>query len=290
MTLAELAIDEGTARPARRRRLPQVIVPFSLACGVLLVLMALLGDWIAPHDGGQQNLLEPGVGPGSDHWMGTDRLGRDILSRAILGARPALTGPLALALCTIALGVVFGLLAGYRGGWIDAVTMRVCDFLFAIPALLVVLVAVGLFGGGYWFAVALLTVLGAPAGIRLIRSSVMSQRNLPYIESTRTLGASRARVMFVHILPNVIPNVVAVFLLDFVAGLVSLSALSFLGIGSPPGTPDWGTMIAENRSLLDQQPWAAALPALLLIMAAFSATAIGDWAHARLEAGRHARD
>ncbi|GAB2604939.1 ABC transporter permease [Kribbella endophytica] len=272
------------AHPVRRR--PRVIVPLSLACAVILVLMATIGGWIAPHDGLEQNLLQAGLGPSSDHLMGTDRLGRDILSRVVLGARPALTGPLVLAVSAIVLAVTFGLLAGYRGGWIDALTMRVCDLVFAVPALLVVLVAVGLFGGGYWFAVVLLTVLGAPAGIRLVRSSVLAQRNLPYVEATRTLGASKSRLMFVHLLPNVVPTVVAVFLLDFVTGLVALSALSFLGIGAPPGTPDWGTMIAENRSLLDQQPWAAVLPALLLVTAAFSATALGDWAHARLGDGR----
>ncbi|MEU7839028.1 ABC transporter permease [Nonomuraea sp. NPDC049129] len=271
------------------RRLP-VLVPLSCCCVLALAFAAVFGSWLAPLDLSQQNLLEAGLPPAGGHLLGTDQFGRDILSRVLVGTRAAMEGPLVVALCATAVAVTLGLLAGFKGGWTDAVIMRVMDMLFAIPGLLVITVVVGLFGGGYWLAVIMLVVLTAPGGTRVIRSSVLAQRNLPYIEAARTLGVPTRKLMFIHILPNILPNVVAAALLDFVGGLISLSSLSFLGLGSPPGASDWGRMLAENRGLLGQNPWAAIAPALLLIVAAFSVTVLGDWAYARLEEGRNVRD
>ncbi|WP_456697520.1 ABC transporter permease [Aeromicrobium sp. P5_D10] len=267
----------------------QAVVLLCFCLTFVLLSAAVIGGWLAPQDPSRQSLVNASSPPNGEFWLGTDGLGRDILSRVLVGARPALQGPAVVALGATTLALALGLLAGFRGGWIETVIMRGTDMLFAIPSLLVVIVAVGLFGGGYWLAVLMLILLSAPGGVRMIRSATLAQRNLPYIEAARTLGVPGRKLMFVHILPNIMPNVVATVLLDFVGGLVALSALSFLGLGSPPGASDWGLMLAENRSLLQQNPWAAITPAVLLIIAAFSVTVLGDWLHERLMERKDAR-
>ncbi|MBO8192454.1 ABC transporter permease [Streptomyces oryzae] len=290
MSLQFLA-PKPSAGPRRiRSERPTALVLLSLCCLAALAMAALLGRRLAPTDPARQNLSESGLPPGSAHLLGTDSFGRDILSRVLVGARPALEGPCIVALCATAAAVVLGLLAGFRGGWIEAVIMRAADMVLALPALLVVIVTVGLFTGGYWLAVVMLIVLTAPSGTRVIRSAVLAQRTLPYIEAARTVGVTNRRLMFVHILPNISATVVASLLLDFVGSLIALSSLSFLGLGSPPGTPDWGKMLVENRGLLEQNPSAAVAPAVLLIVAAFSMTVLGDWAYSRLEEGKNVRD
>ncbi len=276
------------ARVARGRFPISVLV--SLGSVLIVVSAAAFADWLAPHDPDQQSLLHAGEVPAIGHLLGTDGLGRDILSRVLVGARPALVGPVVVALGATTVAIFFGMLAGLKGRRTEAIIMRAADMLFAIPSLLVIMVTVGLFGGGYWLAVLMLIVLAAPGGIRVVRSAALAQRNLPYIEAARTLGVSERKIMFVHVLPNILPNVVAAALLDFVGALVTLSALSFLGLGSPPGSADWGLMLAENRNLLTRNPWAVVTPAVLLIVAASSVTIIGDWIYARLRAGGGTRD
>ncbi|GAA1713065.1 ABC transporter permease [Kribbella yunnanensis] len=285
-----IQVDQAAVGATPYRRRLSIVVPLAFLCVAALLVMATLGSLLAPQDPTAQDLLSAAAAPGAGHLLGTDSLGRDILSRVLVGARPALIGPLAVAAGAVILAVLLGLLAGFNGGWIETLIVRIGDLMYALPGLLVLIVVAGLFGGGYWVAVVLMIILVSPAGMRLVRSAVLTQRNLPYIEAAQTLGVNKTRLMLRHILPNVVPTVVAMFLLDFVGGLVALSTLSFLGVGSPPGSADWGLMLAENRPLLDQNPWAAIAPALLLIIAAFSVTILGDWLHARLEKGRSARD
>lgn len=285
-----IQVDESPVGTAPYRRRLAIAVPFSLLCIAALIIVATLGSLLAPQDPTAQDLLSAGGAPSAGHLLGTDGLGRDILSRVLVGARPALIGPLVVAAGSVILAVGLGLLAGFNGGWIETAIVRVGDLVYALPGLLVLIVAAGLFAGGYWVAVILMIVLASPAGMRVVRSVVLAQRNLPYIEAAQTLGVNKTRLMLVHILPNIVPTVVAMFLLDFVGGLVALSTLSFLGLGSPPGSADWGLMLAENRPLLDQNPWAAIAPALLLIIAAFSVTILGDWLHATLEKRKSVRD
>lgn len=285
-----IQIDDSPVGTAPHRRRLAIVVPFSFLCIAALIIVAALGSLLAPQDPTAQDLLSAGGAPGAGHLLGTDGLGRDILSRVLVGARPALIGPLVVAAGSVILAVGLGLLAGFNGGWIETAIVRVGDLVYALPGLLVLIVAAGLFAGGYWVAVILMIVLASPAGMRVVRSVVLAQRNLPYIEAAQTLGVNKRRLMVVHILPNIVPTVVAMFLLDFVGGLVALSTLSFLGLGSPPGSADWGLMLAENRPLLDQNPWAAVAPALLLIIAAFSVTILGDWLHATLEKRKSVRD
>jgi ABC-type dipeptide/oligopeptide/nickel transport system permease subunit len=267
-----------------------VVVPAAMMVLGLVVLAAVLGAALAPQDPGAQNLLTAARGPSSAHWLGTDDLGRDIFSRLVAGTRTAVLGPVVAALATTLIGLVLGLVAGFRGGLVDTAIMRVTDFVYAVPALLVIVVVVGLFSGSYWVAVLVLVVLATPGSTRIVRAAVLAQRNLPYVEAARTLGLSNRRLMLVHIAPNVLPTVVTGLLLDFAGALVALSALSFLGLGVPPGTADWGRMVAENRGLLELNAWSIIAPALMLAITTSAVTAVGDWLYERLERRATTRD
>jgi peptide/nickel transport system permease protein len=238
---------------------------------------AVFGGAIAPHDPAAQDLVSTLGQPSRAHWLGTDDLGRDVLSRTIAGARTAVLGPLLIALGAMLIGNIFGLLAGYHGGLVDAVIMRVADLVYALPALLVAIVVVGVLGGGYYRAVALLVFLYCPFDTRLVRAATLEQRSRPYVEAARTLGLRRMRIIFVHIWPNVLAVAVANATLAFAFALVSLSALSFLGIGAGPGTADWGRMLADSRTLLFDNPATALAPGIALVVTAASVNVIGDW-------------
>jgi peptide/nickel transport system permease protein len=270
--------------PLGRRRRPPVTVWIAMVFVAVAVVCAAFGRQIAPYPPNQQDLLLGDTPPSAEHWAGTDLLGRDVLSRTIVGARTALVGPAVVAAGAFAIATILGLLAGYNGGAVDSAVMRWVDFMFALPGPLIAIVIVGVVGGGFWTAVAVLVVLFTAPDTRIVRSAVLEQRPLPYIEAARTLGIPRNRIMFRHILPNILPLIAAYVVLDFAFALVSLAGLSFLGLGVPPGSPDWGRMLFENRTILLTNPWASLLPAAAIVITAASINIIGDWTYERMAA------
>jgi peptide/nickel transport system permease protein len=269
------------ASRGRRRRAPIVMsLCFIVAGGVLV--MAVFAGLLTPYAPGKQNVVIALQHPSGAHWLGTDSLGRDVLSRMIVGARSALIGPLVIAAGSMVLGNILGLLAGYRGGRVDAAIMRTADLFWSIPSLLVLVVVAGTFNGGYWLAVGLLTVLTTPFDTRVVRGATLEQVPRPYIEAARSLGVSDLRIMFFHIWPNISPVVVANTFLIYAGALVGLSGLSFIGLGVPPGTPDWGLMLAEGRQLIFLNPVASLVPGAMIAILATSMSLIGDWTHERL--------
>ncbi|MFD3487450.1 ABC transporter permease [Streptomyces sp. NPDC058665] len=289
---AEPAADSGPAVPvrpapdgaARRRRLPRpgLLGGVCLAVLAVLVAAAALGGLVFPH-WARQDLLLGVSGPSAGHPLGTDDLGRDILQTAVVGTRSALLGPTLIAVGSMALGNLLGLWAGYRGGWADALVGRWADLVLSLPALLVTVVVVGVLGGGYPAAVLVLAVLSSPTDTRLVRSAVLAQRHLPYVEAAEALGLSRRRILLGHIWPNVLPQALANALVNFSFALVALSSLSFLGIGVPPGAADWGRMLSENQTLMYDNPAATLLPALLVVTAATAVNLLGDRAQDALD-------
>ena len=276
----------GTVMPRARTRWvarrPSLLVIFAIAVILAVVACALFGNAIAPYDANQQDLLTGLTGPGGKHLLGTDDLGRDILSRTIVGARTALIGPLLIAVGAMLIGNILGLLAGYRGGPTDSLIMRGVDLIYALPALLVAIVVVGVLGGGYYLAVGTLLFLFIPFDARLVRGATLEQRSKAYVEAAETLGLSRRRIMFLHIWPNVLPVAVANACLAFAFALVSLSALSFLGLGVGPGTADWGRMLSDSRTLLFENSASAIAPGVALVLLAASVNIVGDWLYERL--------
>lgn len=265
----------GGATSSRRERWG-LLFWLATAFVVVVVAVAVVARWIAPLDASAQNLVDSSRGPGGRYWLGTDQLGRDIFSRLLVGARTGVVGPLVVAIGAGVLGTSFGLWAGSAGGRVDSLVMRVIDLVYAVPPLLVAIVVVGLFGGGYWLAVGVLIVLSAPGDVRIVRAAVMSQRELPYVAAARTVGVGPVRIATRHVLPNVLPTVVANVLLQFVVGLIALSGLAFLGLGVEAGSADWGLMVAENRGILDLNSWAVIAPSLCICVLAVSVTVMGD--------------
>jgi peptide/nickel transport system permease protein len=270
----------GLFGAARGHRMPVLVM---LACVVVAVVVAcaVLGERIAPYSPDTQRLLVGDEPPSAEFWAGTDQLGRDVLSRVIVGARTALVGPLVIAVGAFSIATMLGLAAGYLGGRIDAGVMRWVDFMFALPGPLIAIVVVGVAGGGYWTAVLVLVLLFVAPDTRIVRSAVLEQRPRPYIEAARALGISKTRIVLVHVPPNVAPIVVAYVVLDFAFGLVNLAGLSFLGMGVEPGTADWGRMLFENRNILFSNPMALLLPAATIVLTAASINVIGDWLYER---------
>ncbi len=267
-------------RETHRRRIT-FMVALSLVFLVVLLVFAVFGTAITPHDHEEQRLLVSDTSPSAEFWAGTDQLGRDIFSRTIIGARPALVGAVTVSVGAFAIATVLGLSSGYLGGAVDAGVMRWADLMLALPGLLIAIVVVGVFGGGFWVAVLVLILLFAAPDTRIVRSAVLQQRPLPYIEAARTLGVSKPRVMFGHILPNILPIIFAYVVLDFAFALVALAGLSFLGLGIEPGAADWGRMLSENKNLLFSNPWAAVVPAVLIILTAAAMNLVGDWMYDR---------
>jgi len=278
-----MSLHVDIARPkgvTPRTAIPAAIV-IAFIIVAIVVICAFFGGSIAPDSPFTQRLQVGDVPPSAEFLAGTDLLGRDVLSRVIHGAWTALVGPVVVAAGAFAIATVLGLLSGYLGGAVDSAIMRWVDFMLALPGPLVAIVVVGVVGGGYWTAVTVLIILFTAPDTRIVRSAVLEQRPRPYIDAARALGVSKARILFIHILPNVLPIILAYVVLDFAFALVNLAGLSFLGLGVEPGTPDWGRMLFENRTILFTNPVALLLPAAMVILTAVSMNLIGDWLFAR---------
>ena len=255
----------------------------------LMLLLAAVGQWITPYDPMAQSLALANQSPSSAHWLGTDQLGRDTLSRLIVGSRTAVLGPLVIALVTTFLSTTLGLIAGFMGDWWDVGISRFLDVVYALPPLLVAIVTVGVLGGGFGLALVVLAVLHVPAGYRTMRAASLAQRSLPYVEAVHVLGRSRVYIMVKHVLPNIRPVMFSTFFLAFTYSFVDLSTLSFLGLGVAPGTPDWGRMAAESRVFVFDNPGMVMAPLILIVLTAVSANLLGGGLDRRSGSPRKAR-
>lgn len=270
-----------TFAATKRRRVPVGIgIAFAVAS---LSLVMVVFPQLAPYDPAFIDATSILEGPSMAHFLGTDQLGRDVLSRVIAGARTAVLAPLGLACGTVLLALLLGLIAGYARGWADTVLGRIIDVLYAVPALLVAIVVVGVTGGGFTMALMILLIFGLPSPFRLFRAAGMERVNLPYMEAARAVGLSHARIIFTQLLPNLRPLLVSVLFLQFTYGLIEVSSLSFLGLGVPPGSADWGRMMFENRATVSANMWATAAPGIALVALAVSTNVIGDWMYDRHE-------
>lgn len=282
-------LSEAPRRSLLRRggltRMPSPFLVVAWLIVATVVFLALFASWLQLADPYEQNLLDVNAGPSGEHWLGTDSLGRDILSRLFDGADSAITGPLVVSLTGVLAASTLGILSGYMGGTVDMVIQRCVDFMFALPGLLIAIVIVGVVGGGYWLAVLVLSILNVAGGVRILRGAALEQRALPYVEAARTLGVPRRRIMYRHIWRNISPIVFANAALDFALALVALSSLSYLGLGTQPGVPEWGRMLAENQSLLFTNPAGVLTPALAIVLFATAVTIIGDWVYDRFSYG-----
>lgn len=274
--------DPGPALPAPRRGLLRgwgdrwLLWP-SVAILVLFVLFALFAPWIVPYDPTAPDFQAVLAPPSPQHWLGTDDLGRDTWSRLVYGARLSLVGPLAVVVFSTILGVVVGLVAGWRGGWVDALISRILDILFAFPALLLAVLAVALFGKGLLAPVLAMSIAYTPFVARLVRGLVISGRSRPFVSAYAVQGFGPTHIAVRRVLPFVAPTVLAQSTVNFGYALLDLAALSFLGLGVQPPTPDWGSMINEGRAaVLAGEPLPAVVPAIAIILTVVAFNVVGD--------------
>jgi peptide/nickel transport system permease protein len=252
-----------------RRWVPNVRGSLGVRVSVLVIaviaLVTAAAPLIAPYNPSAVDLTNTVAGTSTAHWLGTDQLGRDVLSRLIFGGRTSLLGPLIVVLGSSAIAVPVSLVASYRRGVLDAVLSRVWDAMFGFPTLLLAIAIVATFGPGFWTATLAVTAIYVPLLARVVRGSVLLEREKPYIEAARIQGFSQRRIVFAHILPNVAPVIGAQAVLNFGYSLLDLAGLAFLGFGVQPPTPDWGEMLIDGQSSLVQHAYLEVLSVSAMI-------------------------
>ena len=249
---------------------------------ILLVLMAIFANWIAPHSPIQQYrdalLVPPSWAEGgrADFLLGTDAVGRDILSRLIHGARYSLLIGAVVVVIALSAGIVVGLIAGYAGGWVDTVLMRIMDLILAFPSLLLALVLVAILGPGLVNMMIAIALVLQPHFVRLTRSAVLGELGKDYVTSARVAGAGHMRLMFKTILPNCLAPLIVQATLSFSSAILDAAALGFLGLGAQPPTPEWGTMLAEARQFILRAWWVVTFPGLAILITVLAINLVGD--------------
>jgi peptide/nickel transport system permease protein len=248
------------------------------------ILVATLAPWLlTSQQPNAQDLSQSLRLPSAEHLLGTDKLGRDVWTRILYGAQPTLLGALVVIIISGAIGIPLGLVAGYYGGRIDALIMRVLDALLAFPALLLAILVVATFGRGLGTVVIALGIIYVPAMARLVRGVTLVQRSLSYVDAARVLGYSDARVIFRHILPNLVAAVVVQSTIDLAYAILDIAALSFLGLGQQPPDPDWGSMLSDGRAYLLQNAWPAVSAGFAIMLSVVSFNLVGDGLRAQLD-------
>ncbi|MFD9355037.1 ABC transporter permease [Streptomyces sp. NPDC060031] len=256
---------------------------------VLFVLVALLAPWLAPQDPTFGHLGDTLLDPSADYWLGTDQGGHDTFSALIVGTRTSLTGPLAVVCFSTVVGIAVGLFTAWRGGWIDTLVGRVLDVVFAFPALLMAILAVALFGKGMTAPVIAMAIAYMPYTARLVRALAVQEKARPYVAAYRVQGHSALFVTVRRVLPNIAPTLLAQSTVNFGYALLDLAALSFLGLGVQPPTPDWGAMINQGQTaVLQGRPLSAIAPAVAVVLVVVAFNVVGESLGDRL-AGRDSR-
>lgn len=249
------------------------------ACSLALLfffLMALSAPWIAPHDPIKVDLTQKLQGPSADHWLGTDQLGRDTLSRLLYGARVSLGFALVIFLSSLLIGIAVGSVSGYIGGWIDSVLMRLCEGIMAFPNLVLVLGIVGIFGPGLIQVLLALMMVQWVYYARICRNMVVSLKTRPFIAAARVSGSSWLTVVRRHIVPNVQRPIVVAATLEMGWAIMDISALSFLGLGIQPPNAEWGAMIHEGTGHMRSHPELMIYPGALILIVVILFNIVGE--------------
>jgi peptide/nickel transport system permease protein len=258
----------------------------------LLVIVALFAPWIATHDVGATNLSLRYLPPNAQYWFGTDSTGRDIFSRVVFGARISLEVGIIVVTISAIVGTALGALAGYYGGWIDRIVSGyVFNVFLSFPGLLLAIAMVAFLGAGLNKLILALCIIGWVGYARLIRGQVLKVREYDFVQAARALGASDARILITHILPNAIQPLIVQASLGMAGAVLSEASLSFLGLGVPPPAPSWGVMIEEARDLstLQAAPHALIFPGIAIALTVLAFNFIGDGLREYLDPRQRAR-
>ncbi|HEX7922279.1 MAG TPA: ABC transporter permease [Bradyrhizobium sp.] len=278
-TSAALAAAETLESPARRawrRLIRRKGAVLGLAVIALFILLAVFAPLIVPYDPIATSWSLVRKAPSMQHWFGTDELGRDVLARVVFGARASLLAGVISVGIALAIGVPLGLLAGYRGGFIDALISRITDAMLACPFLILAIALAAFLGPSLGNAMIAIGVSATPIFIRLTRGQVMSVKVEDYVEAARAMGNPRWRIALVHILPNILPALLVQATLSIAAAIIAEAALSFLGLGQQPPAPSWGSMLNAAQRFLTSAPWMAIWPGLAIFLVVLSFNLVGD--------------
>ncbi|WP_225802996.1 ABC transporter permease [Streptomyces sp. NK15101] len=257
--------------------------PLYLACLGLVALVtaaALLAPWLVPYDPNAVDLGNALAGPSPEHLLGVDAAGRDTFSRLLLGARTSLLGPLGVVVFSTLAGIAVGTAAGWRGGWLDSVLSRSTELVFAFPGMLLAILVISIYGEGLLAPVIALSIAYLPYVSRLTRSLVLAERKRPYVSAYQVQGHSALQISLRHILPNIAPVVLAQSTINFGYALMDLAGLSFLGLGVPALTPDWGRMVFDGQTAIQRgYPLSAVLPSVFIVLTVVAFNVVGErWA------------
>ena len=249
---------------------------FGLAILALLVLCAALAPWLAPFDPNAQEINRRLAAPGAGNWLGTDQLGRDLLSRVIYGARPTLMIVSLVAVLSAPLGLAIGISAGYFGGWVSALLMRITDVFMAFPRLVLALALVAVLGPGIVNAVIAISITAWPPYARIARTETLTARASDFLQAARVQGLPTSRILFGHLLPICLPSTVIRVTLDMAGIILTAAGLGFLGLGAQPPMSEWGAMISSGRQFIFDQWWVAAVPGVAILLGSLAFNLVGD--------------
>lgn len=251
----------------------------AIAAGIVILIfvaVAICSPWIAPYPYDKTDYKSRLQGPSLKHLAGTDKFGRDIMSRIIIGSRVSMSvGVLSVTFGAIA-GVFLGIISGFFGGLIDSVIMRICDILFAFPGLLLAIAIIALLGPGLFNVIIAIAIFSTPTFARIIRGATLSIKETVYVEAARSLGASKWRLMFRHILPGTSSSIIVYFTMRIGTSILTSSMLSFLGLGAPPPYPEWGALLADGRAFIGVASHIAFFPGITIFIIVLAFNVLGD--------------
>ena len=251
----------------------------SVAGAVVLIfffLVAIAGPMLCSQDPLEQDLVNKYQDPSVEHWFGTDYLGRDTFTRMVYGARISLTLSFTGVFSGCAVGVLMGVCAGYFGGWVDTVISRVIDSLLAFPSLLLAITVVAILGNGTQNTAIAIAIFSVPSIARMVRGIVMANKGAEYIQACQVMGASHSRIIFTHIIPNAVSQIIVNITLNLGTAILTASSLSFLGLGVQPPDPEWGAMLSTGRDVIRAYPLAVFIPGIAVTLVVMSFSLVGD--------------
>ena len=276
---SQIGEKDGIREKLRRMCRQNKLAAVSAVVIILIILMAILAPVIAPYGESETSLTQRLTSPSAGHIFGTDYLGRDVFTRLLYGARVSLIIGIMPSIIALIVGVTLGLLAGYIGGAVDYVIMRLADIMLSFPSLLltmVIMYTLGRFGNSIVCIFIALSLVGWASVARVVRSHTLSLKETEYVEAARSIGVSNRKIMFRHILPNCIPSLIVLYTLSVPSSILSESTLSFLGIGVQPPAASWGLMVNQSKQFLFSMPWLSLTPCITIMIIVLAFNFLGD--------------
>lgn len=259
----------------RKNRTKRMFIIFSILAAALLIC-SIIAPLLCPYDPYAQDLSKSLQPPSAEHWLGTDRYGRDLLSRVIIGSQTSIYSTLILVAFMTVVGTVLGILAGLYGGILDTIIMRISDIFLAFPGLVFALAVAGALGGGVQNAIIALAAVGWPKFARLARSQTLAQKKQQYMDAARLSGNGTFKIIIWHLLPNIIGPIIVTAVLDIGTSMMEIAGLSYLGLGAMPPVAEWGSMMSGAREFIQTAPWVAFAPGIAIFISVVIFNMFGD--------------